>query len=338
MHRCFDLARLGEGRVSPNPMVGAVLVYQDRIIGEGFHAQYGGPHAEVQAVASVKKKDKSLISLSTLFVSLEPCCFHGKTPPCTSLILENRIPRVVISALDQSPEVNGRGVEILRAAGVEVITGLLQEEGMELAKPRTVYVSRDRPYVSLKMAISADGHFAPADRTRFWITNAFSKRLVHQFRAKTDAILIGTQTAISDNPELTNRLYFGKSPLRVVLDREGKIPFDHKVFTDQQPSLVYSKQPIPHLSAAISNVLLPFAGKDLKPLLKDLHERKVGTLLVEGGVALLQSFLEQDLWDEAWVFHGQAVLPNGIPAPLPPTPPARSFQLEGDRLHYHIRK
>ncbi|RMF32110.1 MAG: bifunctional diaminohydroxyphosphoribosylaminopyrimidine deaminase/5-amino-6-(5-phosphoribosylamino)uracil reductase RibD, partial [Bacteroidetes bacterium] len=223
MRRCFDLARLGAGRVSPNPMVGAVLVYEGRIIGEGWHRRYGGAHAEVNALASVAPSDRALIRRSTLYVSLEPCCIHRKTPPCTNLILREGIPRVVVSCLDPTPEVNGRGLELLREGGVEVRVGVLEEEGRRLIRFREAFVRHGRPFVLLKFACSRDG-FLGKPGEQIWISNPWTKRWVHRCRAAADAILVGTRTARTDNPQLTTRLFFGDSPLRIVLDRRLTLP------------------------------------------------------------------------------------------------------------------
>jgi diaminohydroxyphosphoribosylaminopyrimidine deaminase/5-amino-6-(5-phosphoribosylamino)uracil reductase len=229
MQRCFDLAYLGAGKVSPNPMVGAVLVHQNQIIGEGFHTGYGQPHAEVEAVRSVREEDKPLLSESTLYVSLEPCCFRGKTPACTSLILEKNIPKVVISVKDFTPEVAGKGVAILKEAGVEVITGILEEEGKKVAAIRNHIVQQHRPFVLLKYARSADGYLSKKGQST-WLTNPLSKRWVHQWRKETDAIMVGTETAMMDNPCLTTRYFQGASPIRVVLDRQGRLPHDLHLF------------------------------------------------------------------------------------------------------------
>lgn len=317
--RCFDLARLGAGSVSPNPMVGAVLVHEGRIIGEGYHQRYGGAHAEVNAVASVALADRKLISKATLFVSLEPCCIYGKTPPCTNLIIQEKIPRVVISCLDLTPEVSGQGVKTLRAHNVEVITGVLEEEGKALAATRNISVRQNRPYVVLKMAVTPNGFFAPADGSQFWITQPLSKRLVHRWRAEVDAILVGTNTARADNPRLDNRYYWGKSPLRIVLDRDLKLPLDLHLFSDAYPTLIITEQAVPEIREGKSFQYLRMDFDDCfwQNLLHQLWvEYKIGILLVEGGAKVLQQVIDADLWDEARVLVGQNTLLNGVPAPL----------------------
>lgn len=332
--RCFDLARLGAGSVSPNPMVGAVLVYRDRIIGEGYHQRYGGAHAEVNAVASVAEKNRGFIAQATLYVSLEPCCIYGKTPPCTNLIIQEKIPKVVISCLDLTPEVRGRGVEILRAHGVEVITGILEEEGKLLAATRNVAVSQQRPYIILKMALTRNGYFAPLDRSQFWITQAPSKRLVHRWRSEADAILIGTTTARMDDPQLDNRHYFGKSPLRIVLDRNLSLPTHLNLFSDGQKTLIVSEQtPDTVVSEQVQYLQLPFDGSFWEKLMHILWtDYKLGVVLIEGGAKIFESILAAQLWDEARVFEGQNTLENGIVAPLIPGIPIKKMALGLDDL------
>lgn len=323
MQRCFDLARLGAGSVSPNPMVGAVLVYQDRIIGEGWHQRYGQAHAEVNAVNSVKPEDQHLISQSTLYVSLEPCNIYGKTPPCTNLILQNKIPKVVIACLDQTPEVAGKGVELLRAHGVEVVTGILEEEGKAISQYRNHFVTHQRPYIILKFAQTLNGKFGKAGE-QIWITNTYSKRLVHKWRSEVDAILVGTNTAKTDNPELTNRLYFGKSPLRIVLDRNLQLPENLHLFDQIHPTLVVTERHAPtpnplNLKPATPNLeylSIKFDAYFLFHFLQQLHKRKITTLLVEGGAALLESFIQNNLWDEARILVGNQILDADIAAPL----------------------
>ena len=332
--RCFDLARLGAGAVSPNPMVGAVLVYQGKIIGEGYHQRYGGAHAEVNAVASVAGHDRTFIAKSTLYVSLEPCCIYGKTPPCTNLIIQEKIPKVVISCLDLTPEVRGRGVGILREHGVEVITGVLEEEGKALAATRNVAVSQQRPYIILKMAVSSNGYFAPQDRSQFWITQATSKRLVHRWRSEADAILIGTTTALMDDPQLDNRHYFGKSPLRIVLDRKLNLPPHLKIFSDGKKTLIVSEQiPETVISEQVQYLQLAFDATFWEKLMHILWmEYKLGVVLIEGGAKIFESVIAAQMWDEARVLEGQNILENGVPAPIIPGIPVKKMPLGLDEL------
>ncbi len=315
MRRCFDLARLGAGKVSPNPMVGAVLVYANRIIGEGYHAKYGGAHAEVMTMASVQEEDRHLIGQSRLYVSLEPCNIHGNTPPCTDLILKEKIPHLIIANSDQTPGVQGSGLDRLRAVGVKVEEGILRKEGFFISQLRNIFVEKKRPYVVLKYAQTADGFLAPKDRSSYWLTNSFCKTLVHKWRTETDAILVGSGTVRADNPALTNRLYPGKQPLRVVLDRNGTLPTDLKLFDGHSPTLVFSE--ISQKSKDnISFIEHDFGQKDwLKTLLHHLAKQKTAHLTVEGGAWLLEQFISQGLWDEARVFTSPHQWSEGIAAP-----------------------
>lgn len=334
MKRCFDLARLGAGSVSPNPMVGAVLSYQGKIIGEGFHQRYGGAHAEVNAVASVRAKDRHLIPQSTLYVSLEPCCIYGKTPPCTNLIIQEKIPKVVISCLDLTPEVKGQGIEILRQHNIEVITGVLEAEGKRLAAYRNTSVSQQRPYVILKMAVTPNGYFALPDRKQFWITHPATKRLVHRWRSEADGILVGTTTALMDNPELNNRLYFGKSPLRIILDKNLSLPKNLNLFVDNQNSLIVTNKKIEGgTNEPLQYLQMPFENDFWPHLMQRLwQDYKIGVLLIEGGSKILESIIASDLWDEARILIGQKSIENGIKAPIVPGLPEQKYQLGWDEL------
>lgn len=338
IQRCFDLARLGAGYVSPNPMVGAVLVHNDRIIGEGYHQAYGQAHAEVNAVRSVAEEDRYLIKDSTLYVSLEPCCIHGNTPPCTSLIIGEHIPRVVISALDRTPGVAGQGVRLLREAGVQVTVGVLAEQGERLSAIRNTFVTQLRPYVILKYAKTAEGFFARSDGQPYWISNAFSKRLVHKWRSEVDAILVSGRTAQLDNPQLTNRLYFGPSPRRVVIDRQLQVPASHYVLDHSVPTVIFHDEAVlpPDQRPGIEYFPLP-AGRDLRPVLAHLYTQKISTLMVEGGALLLRSFVEQELWDEARIIQGSRHLAEGIRAPELPVACCQKFRLDDDQLLVYYR-
>ena len=336
MQRCFDLAQLAAGRTSPNPMVGAVIVYQDRIIGEGCHQAYGQAHAEVNAVRSVAPQDRGLLPHSTLYVSLEPCNVYGKTPPCTELILEHQIPRVVLACLDQSEGVNGLGVKRLREAGVEVSTGMLQAAGERLSSIRNTFVSQQRPYVILKYAQSANGCFAPNEARQRWLTNAFSKRLVHKWRSEADAILVGANTARIDNPQLDNRLYFGKSPYRITFDRDHSLPPNLALFDGKAPTLLFTAKPPPHPPLeTVDYIELDFDEHLINNVLKSLAAKKITSLIVEGGIKTLEKFLQADLWDEARVLTASAYLPDGRPAPQLPLPPEKAYTLGSDKLHVY---
>lgn len=319
IRRCFDLAKLGRGSTSPNPIVGAVIVYQNRIIGEGFHQRYGGPHAEVNAVASVKAADLPLLKDSTLYCSLEPCSIYGKTPPCTDLIIRHEIPRVVLSYIDHTPGVDGLGVEKLRQAGVEVQLNVLPEEGQRLSAARNTFVKLQRPYVILKFAMSQDGFIAPEQQQQLWLTNPFSKRLVHKWRSEIDAILVGTNTAAWDDPRLTNRLYYGSSPTRLVIDRNRRLPDTLALFDGSIPTYVYTyKEDEATANPQLSFIPLHQEETTAQQILHHLTQLKKINLMVEGGSIILQEFLAQDLWDEIRVFQAPVNIARGIKAPAIP--------------------
>lgn len=314
MQRCFDLARLGAGGVLTNPMVGAVIVHDGYIIGEGFHQKYGEAHAEVNAVNSVPDHLKHLLPFSTIYVSLEPCCFYGKTPACTDLILKSKIPKVVVSALDATPNVNGKGIRLLREHGVEVVTGILKEQGEAVVKFRTTIVQKNRPYIILKYAQSQDG-FIGKENEQVWLTHPLSKRLVHKWRSEVDGILVGTNTALVDNPQLNNRLYFGKSPIRMVLDRTNKLSKTAHLLDDSLATIVFSEQSSTTSYEETQFIKIPFDDTFFTHFFEQLLAEKIGVLLVEGGAKLLQSFINKGYWDEARVFKTSNKLIDGIKAP-----------------------
>ncbi len=332
MRRCFDLARLGAGRVSPNPMVGAVIVHAGRIIGEGRHEVYGTAHAEVNAVNSVAETDRKLLPESTIYVSLEPCCIFGKTPPCTNLILENKIPEVVISCLDATPEVAGNGVQILRDAGVKVTTGILEKEGRDLARFRNTFAGKNRPYILLKFAQSADG-FMGKEGEQIWLTNAYSKRKVHKMRAETDAILVGTNTAATDNPQLNSRYWSGRPPLRLVIDRTLRLPQTLNLFDDSQPTLVFTEKDISTEGFERTRfITLDFSENVPRQIAETLAGGNVTSLIVEGGAQTLQSFIDAGLWDEAHIFTVKKRLNDGIAAPKISGEVKNREEIAGDEL------
>lgn len=315
MRRCFDLARLGAGSVSPNPMVGAVLVYADRIIGEGWHRRYGEAHAEVNAVRAAAQADRPLIAQATLYCSLEPCFHHGKTPPCVDLILEQKIPQVVISNTDPNPLVAGQSIEKLRAAGVDVTTGILESEGQYLNRAFFTWILKKRPHIVLKWAQSSDGFLArTGERTA--ISGPLTQRLVHRWRGESDAILVGTTTALTDNPRLDNRLYFGKSPLRIALDFTAKIPDAAFLLDDSMPTWILG----PSRNSNFQNTIFVniTAINWIPALLQQLYESKRAVLLVEGGANTLGQFLDAGLWDEIRVIQNPRRLSAGIGAPVVP--------------------
>ncbi len=321
MSRCLQLAEKGFGHVSPNPMVGAVIVYEDEIIGEGYHQQYGGPHAEVNAIASVK--DPSLLPKSTIYVSLEPCCHYGKTPPCVDLILEKRIPRVVVCNLDPFPAVHGKGIDKLRAAGVEVEVGVKKEEGWWLNRRFFTYHEKHRPYIFLKWAQTADGF---VDRIRFdsteeplCISNEESLKAMHQFRSGETAIMVGPNTAILDNPSLTIRYAEGKQPIRVLLDRDLKVPRGQKIFDGSVPTWVLTKEVPTDQLSNVKYLQCNFhndGSLDIESFYKVLYDNKIESLIVEGGTLLLDSLIAEDAWDELRVEVNRSLfIGKGVKAP-----------------------
>jgi len=329
MRRCLELAQKGLGLTRTNPLVGCVIVHGDRIIGEGFHHEFGGPHAEVNAIRSVT--DHSLLPESTLYVNLEPCAHHGKTPPCSLLVLQKGIRRVVISNKDPFPSVNGRGVAQLEKAGIEVRTGVLEKEGSRLNRRFFGYHLRKRPYVVLKWAGTTDGFIdlvrEPDDPIGTnWITDEVSRTLVHKWRAEESGIMVGTNTIITDNPRLNIRRWGGEDPVRITVDRKGRLPHHVHILDGSQETIVFTGVPGKYSGRTRSIKVDPSYG--LADMLEELHSEKILSLLVEGGASLLQSFLDTGLWDEARVFTGKMKFSQGIPAPR--------MAREADEI-YHFR-
>jgi len=311
--RCFDLAKRGWGMVSPNPMVGAVLVHKEIIIGEGWHQIYGGPHAEVNAINSVPKDQQHLIKDSTLYISLEPCNFYGKTPPCTELILKNNIKNVVISTLDHTAEVSGKSLDFLRSQGIIVITGVLEKEGNEIAKYRNTVVDYKRPFIQIKYAVSADGYIGIKEN-QISLSSELSNRFVHKMRSRVDAILIGKHTALIDNPFLNTRLWPGKSPIKVLIDPKLEVPMDSNLFKGSSKVYIFNLIEDGVLDN-INKVRIDNRDKFLKSLLYKLYELGIGILLVEGGSATIQHFIDKDLFDEIIIINTPKILKNGIQQP-----------------------
>lgn len=316
MHRCLELTTRGTGYVSPNPMVGAVLVYRGRIIGEGYHQQYGQAHAEVNCINSVKEEDRQLINKSTLYVSLEPCAHFGKTPPCADLIIRHKIPKVIIGCRDPFKEVNGKGIEKLKAAGIDTELGILEDECWQMNRRFFIFHTRHRPYIVLKWAQTAGGMISPGNEKRLLISNAYSNRLVHKWRSEETAILVGTNTALLDNPELTTRLWTGPSPVRLILDMNLRLPTSLKVFNGAARTIIFNS--IKHQE--VENLLYYQLGKSdtvIHQMMNALYLLNIQSVLVEGGAKLLQSFIDERLWDEARVITGTSVaaVENYLPAP-----------------------
>lgn len=316
MARCISLARGGAGNVAPNPMVGAVVVHRGKIIGEGYHRRCGEAHAEVNAIASVK--DESLLKEATMYVSLEPCSHYGKTPPCAELIIRKQIPRVVVGCLDPFPEVSGRGVRMLREAGVEVVTGVMKREAWELNRDFMTFQQLGRPYVYLKWAQSADGFMdkvrADNSSPAVVLSSSETLRRVHRMRANVAAIMVGTQTALLDNPSLTVRHWAGKSPVRVVLDRTLRIPSGYHLLDGAVKTLVFTAEKAVSCQQ-VEYITIDFSQPVLPQVLHELYIRKLNSLMVEGGANLLGHFLQEDLWDQMFVETAPVYLGTGVKAP-----------------------
>ncbi len=311
MQRALDLAMRGRGHVSPNPLVGCVIVHEGHVIGEGWHQQYGGPHAEVHAVDSVVNKE--LLRESTVYVTLEPCAHHGKTPPCADLLVRHAVKRVVIATLDSNPLVRGLGVARLKQAGMDVAVGLLEQQARHQNRRFFTFMEKQRPYIILKWAQTADRLIAKSTFESKWISNEYARQWVHRWRSEEDAILVGTQTAAHDNPQLNVRLWSGRHPVRVVLDRFLRLPTSLLLFDGGQPTLCYNV--LTHEERKnLSYVRLPETDF-IRHVVHDLHVRKIQSVIVEGGAATLRSFIEPGLWDEARIFSSTKTFGSGIHAP-----------------------
>ncbi len=319
MRRCLELAALGAGFVSPNPMVGAVIVHQDKIIGEGYHQKYGQPHAEVNAVNSVFARNtnaEELLREATIYVSLEPCAHFGKTPPCADLIIKHQIPKVVVGCRDPFVQVDGKGIEKLRSAGIEVVVNVLEAECKELNKRFFTRVLKQRPYIILKWAETQDHFFAPEDGRKKWISDSLSKKLVHQWRSEEDAVLVGKNTAMADNPQLNNRYQpEAKQPKRVVLDRRLELSQDLHLFDQAVETLVFNEVKtalqgnLKYISLEDFDLFLP------QYILFQLYLQDIQSVIIEGGAKTLQLFIDADLWDEARIFTSKTRWGKGIKAP-----------------------
>jgi diaminohydroxyphosphoribosylaminopyrimidine deaminase/5-amino-6-(5-phosphoribosylamino)uracil reductase len=329
MQRAFELSLLGKGYVSPNPLVGSVVVHDNKIIGEGWHQKYGEAHAEVNAIASVQ--DKSLLSQSTVYVTLEPCSHFGKTPPCADLLVSNNVKRVVVANLDSNPLVAGQGIKKLRDAGIEVITGVLDKQGRELNKRFFTFIEKKRPYIILKWAETSDGFIAKDNHDSKWISDEHSRQLNHKWRTEEDAILVGAKTAQFDNPQLNVRDWTGRNPVRVVIDRFLKLKDDKiHLFDRKQKTIVYN---VLRHEEHENLLFMRIEERDfLNELIKDLYKQKIQSLIVEGGAYTIQSFIEADLWDEARIFQSPKTFGKGIAAPSIVGHPSKQWKIVHDTL------
>lgn len=334
MDRCLELALKGLGTTAPNPMVGCVLVADGRIIGQGYHREYGKSHAEVNAIQSVKNEE--LLVSSTLYVNLEPCSHHGKTPPCSELILDKGIPRVIVGTSDPNKLISGRGISRMRDHGVEVSVGIREKECLDLNRRFFTYHVNKRPYIILKWAETKDG-FIDRERTPGtnghinWITGTMERQLVHKWRSEEQAILVGTQTAMTDDPELTARDWSGRQPLRLVIDRRGKLPGKLKLLDGSTPTVIFSET-AQEPAENIRQVKIP-ADQDMTDgILNYLYDNQIQSIIVEGGRTTLEGFIRRNLWDEARVFTGEQFFRSGIRAPRLIEKVAEKQQMAGSML------
>ena len=331
MKRCLELAALGLGKTYPNPMVGSVIVHKGEIIGEGWHQKAGEAHAEVKAVASVK--DKSLLKDSTIYISLEPCAHYGKTPPCAELIIKHQIPNVVVGCVDSFSEVSGKGIDMMKNNGAKVVVAVLEKECKASHKRFFTFHEKKRPYIILKWAETQDGFITPLEQQSgkpFWITSPESKKLVHKWRTEEASILVGANTAEKDNPKLTARLWEGNQPLRLLIDRNLRLKDSLEVFDDSAKTLVFTEISKEN-SGSTEYQKVDFSNLH-HDIMNELYKRNIHSVIIEGGKQTLQSFIDNNLWDEARVFVGDKNLENGITAPKFKTRPKSEEKVSKDVL------
>lgn len=315
MQRCIELAKNGLGTTYPNPLVGSVIVYNDEIIGEGWHQKAGEAHAEVNAINSVR--DSSLLSQSTIYVSLEPCSHFGKTPPCSDLIIEKKIPNIVIGTIDPFAKVSGNGIQKLKEAGRNVTVGVLENQCNELNQRFFTFHTKKRPYIILKWAESTDGFIAPKHKEikqPVWISNTYSRQLVHKWRSEEQAILVGTQTILDDNPKLDVRDWKGQNPIRIALDKSGKITEDFHIYTSDSKTIIITEEKKQSIDQRIFENAI-FDNRLVFQIVDILHQHNIQSVIIEGGKRTLETFIDADLWDEARIFKSKVNLNEGISAP-----------------------
>jgi len=337
MQRCLELATKGRANVKPNPMVGCVIVYDGIIIGESYHKEYGKAHAEVNAINSVK--DKRLLSESTLYVNLEPCAHHGKTPPCSDLIVEKKLKRVVVGCKDSFAKVAGKGIEKMQKAGIEVEVGILEKESLELNKAFFTYHSKKRPYIILKWAQTLDAYIdvirRPSDPIGInWITHPNLRMIVHKWRSEESSIMVGAGTAINDNPRLDTREWYGKNPLRILISEFDKIIFSSKLLDNSIPTLVFTNKYIEDYSNT-EFINIDFQKQPIKQVLEVLYDKEIQSVIIEGGQQLLQSFINEELWDEARVLIGDKTFGNGLSAPVLKHKHSNNTRFSNDTIIYY---
>ncbi len=315
--RCIELAKNGFSTTYPNPMVGSVIVYNGEIIGEGWHQKAGEPHAEVNAIHSVK--NPSLLDKATIYVSLEPCSHFGKTPPCCDLIIKNKIPNVVIGTVDSNIKVAGNGIKRLQEAGTNVVVGVLEKECYELNRRFFTFHEKKRPYIILKWAQTQDSFIAPLEKEELkpvWITSIQSRQLVHKWRTEEQAILVGTQTVIDDNPQLNARDWEGNNPIRIVIDQRNRIPKTAHVWDNKIKTIVFSNENSKPFSANTIVEVIDFQQNIAPQIVEKLYQHQIQSVIIEGGAQTLQTFIDATLWDEARIFIGNPTFGTGKKAPI----------------------
>ncbi len=329
MARCIQIATNGLGNTYPNPFVGSVIVHNDKIIGEGYTSEYGGPHAEVNAVNSVK--NKALLAESTIYVTLEPCAHYGKTPPCCDLIISKKIKRVVIGTIDPFAKVNGEGIKRLKDNHVNVTLGILEKECLELNKRFFTFHQKKRPYIILKWAETENGFFAPKEKKQVWISNDYSKQLVHLWRTEEQGILVGKNTVLFDNPQLNARLISGNSPIRLIIDKNLEINSTFHIYDNQQQTIVFNQLKTDK-NQNTKFIQIDFSQNILPQILEHLHQENIQSIIVEGGVNTLNQFIYNQLWDEARIIKSSIRWKDGIESPKIKGKLVQELQLKSDRI------
>lgn len=334
MRRCIQLAQLGLGTTYPNPLVGCVIVHENKIVAEGWHKKAGSAHAEVKAIQQIS--DKEILKNSTLYVSLEPCAHHGKTPPCADLIIQCQIPRVVVGTSDPFAKVNGLGIQKMKEAGIEVKLGVLEQECRELNKRFFTFHQKKRPYIVLKWAQTADGFMAPDNGAQKWITNQFSKQLVHKWRTEEQGILVGTTTAKTDDPELNARLWEGNNPVRMVLDQDLKLNRNLNLFNQNQKTLIFTEEPNAD-SENLEFIPIRFDENLAEQILEELYKREIQSVIIEGGKQTLETFIRKGFWDEARILTSSDNWSEGVHSPEISGHLIKTSNIAGDKLEIFRR-